>query len=68
MIRKLLGKEEAGAAMVLALSGALVALVCKGDGPVSTRGMLFRVLSNPIPNIKPRDDRPPVAAPSRRAA
>lgn len=68
MIRKLLGKEEAGAAVVLALSGALVTLVCKGEGPVSTRGMLSRVLSNPIPRAKPGESRPPVAAQSRRAA
>jgi hypothetical protein len=68
MIRNLLGKEEAGAAAVLALSGALVALVCKGEGPVSTHGMLSRVLSNPIPNPTPRDIHHAITAPSRRAA
>ena len=49
MIRKLLGKEEVGAAAVLALSGALVVLVCKGDGPPSPGRVVSGVLSNPIP-------------------
>jgi hypothetical protein len=49
MIGKLLGKEETNAAMVLALSGALMALVAKGDGPLSLKQIVSGVLSNPIP-------------------
>ena len=49
MIGKLLGNEETNAAMVLALSGALTALVAKGDGPLSLNRIVSGVLSNPIP-------------------
>jgi hypothetical protein len=33
MLSKLLGNEEIYAAMVVALSGTLIALAAKGDGP-----------------------------------
>jgi hypothetical protein len=49
MIGKLLGKEEVDAALVLALSGALMVLVAKGDGPPSLGRVVTRVLSNPVP-------------------
>ncbi len=49
MIGKLLGKEETNAAVVLALSGALMVLVAKGDGPLSLGRVVTRVLSNPVP-------------------
>jgi hypothetical protein len=35
MIGKLLGKEEVNAALVLALSGVVMVLVARGDGPLS---------------------------------
>lgn len=50
MIDKLLGKEEeVNAALVLALSGALMVLVAKGDGPLSRERLVSAVLSNPVP-------------------
>lgn len=50
MIGKLLGKEEeVNAALVLALSGALMVLVAKGDGPLSLGRVVARVLPNPVP-------------------
>ena len=49
MIRRLLGSEEVGAAVVLALSGAVVVLVSRGAAPSSPGRLLARVLSNPIP-------------------
>jgi len=49
MIGKLLGKEEVNAALVLALSGAAMVLVAKGDGPPSVRRVVAGVLSNPVP-------------------
>lgn len=49
MIGQLMGKEEVNAAMVLALSGALVALVAKGEGPLSFGRLVSGVLSNPAP-------------------
>ena len=47
-IGNLLGNEETYAA-VLALSGTLMALVAKGNGPVSLKGIVAGTLSNPIP-------------------
>ena len=49
MIRRLFGKEEVGAAAVLALSGAIVVLVSRGAAPPSPGRPLAGVLSNPIP-------------------
>ena len=49
MIGRLLGKEEVNAAVVLTLSGALMVLVAKGDGPLSLKWVVSGVLSNPIP-------------------
>jgi hypothetical protein len=53
MISKLLGSEEINAAMMVALSGTIVALVVKGDGPVSLKKMVSGVLSNPVPQLEP---------------
>ena len=52
MISKLLGNEEINAAMVVALSGTIVALVAKGDGPVSLKKIVSGVLSNPVPQLE----------------
>jgi hypothetical protein len=49
MIGKLLGKEEVHGALVLALSGAVMALVAKGDGPLSLGRVVSEILSNPVP-------------------
>ncbi len=49
MIRRLLGSEKVGAAVMLALSGAVVVLVSRGAAPSSPRRLLVGVLSNPIP-------------------
>lgn len=49
MIGKLPSKEEVNAALVLALSGALMVLVAKGDGPLSLGRVVAGVLSNPVP-------------------
>jgi hypothetical protein len=49
MIGRLLGQEEVHAALVLALSGALMALVANGDGPLSLGRILTGVLSDPVP-------------------
>ena len=49
MIGKLLGKEEVNAALVLALSGAVMALVARGNGPLSLKRVVSGVLSNPVP-------------------
>lgn len=66
MIRKLLGKEEVGAAVVLALSGAVVVLVSRGDGPLSAGRLVSGVLSNPIPRGAKGTGRP--SAPRQRSA
>ena len=49
MIGKLLAREGANAALVVALSGTLATLVAKGPGRASLRGTLCGVLSNPVP-------------------
>jgi hypothetical protein len=51
MFSKLLGNEETNAAAVLALSATVIALVAKGAGPVSSKKMVSRVLSNPVPGL-----------------
>ena len=48
-IDKLLSNEGINAAVVMALSGTLMLLVAKGDGPVSLKGLLSGALSNPVP-------------------
>ena len=67
MIRRLFGKEEVGAAAVLALSGAAVVLVSRGAAPPSPGRPLAGVLSNPVPGGVELT-RPPVRAARRRAA
>ena len=54
-IGKLLANEGINAAAVLALSGTLVVLVAKGDGPVSLKRMVSEVLSNPVPRPVPTE-------------
>ena len=49
MIGKLLGSEGMNVATVVALSGTLAALVAKGNGPMSLRGIVSGTLSNPVP-------------------
>ncbi len=49
MIGKLLSKEEVNAALVLALSGTIMALVANGPGPVSLGRIVSGALSNPVP-------------------
>ncbi len=49
MIDKLVSKEEVNAALVLVLSGTVMALVANGPGPVSFRRVVAGVLSNPVP-------------------
>ncbi len=49
MIGKLLGKGEVNAALVLALSGAVMVLVANGPGPVSLGRVVSGGLSNPVP-------------------
>ena len=52
MIGKLLGKEV-NAALMLALSGTVVALVANGPGRVSLKQVASGVLSNPVPRREP---------------
>ena len=55
MLHELLPNEETNAAaLVLALSGTILVLVARGDGPPSPNQVLSRVLSNPIPRSVPR--------------
>jgi hypothetical protein len=49
MVGNLLRREEASAALVLALSGTVVVLVANGPGPVSLKRVASRALSNPVP-------------------
>jgi len=49
MIGRLLSKEEVHAALVLALSGAVMVRVANGPGPVSLGRILSGALSNPVP-------------------
>jgi hypothetical protein len=55
MVGKLLRREEASAALVLALSGTVVVLVANGPGPVSLKRVASRTLSNPVPRPEPAD-------------
>jgi hypothetical protein len=58
-IGKLLSNERINAATVMALSGTLVVLMAKGDGPISLKRTVSRVLSNPVP--RPIPTRAPVS-------
>lgn len=49
MIARLMGNEVANAALVLALSGTVAALVSNGPGRVSFERAVSGVLSNPVP-------------------
>ena len=65
MIGKLLRSEETNAALVVALTGTVAALVASGPGRVSLKRVVAGVLSNPIP----RGEMPaaaPKTLPSRR--
>jgi hypothetical protein len=68
MINELFSKEEVNAALVLALSGAVMALVAKGDGPPSLGRVVSGVLSNPVPGVAAVTRRYPVPAPLRQVA
>jgi hypothetical protein len=46
--------EGAGAALVLALGIAIMALTARGRGPTTPGRLLSAVLSNPIPGHTPR--------------
>jgi hypothetical protein len=48
VIGKLLGRDEVYAAMVLALSGYAMAVVAKGDGPLTFEHIVARVLPDPV--------------------
>ncbi len=54
-IGNLLANEGINAAAVLALSGTLVVLAAKGDGPVSLKRIVSGVLSNPVPRPVPTE-------------
>lgn len=53
MISKLLNNEASNAALVVALSGTIVALVASGPGRVSLGRVLSGALSNPVPRREP---------------
>ena len=52
-IGNLLNNEGINAAAVLALSGTLMALVAKGNGPLSLKGIVSGTLSNPASRPEP---------------
>lgn len=51
MFGKLFAREETTAALVLALSGTVMVLIAKGDGPLSSRRLASGALSNPVPQL-----------------
>ena len=53
MMGRLLNREELGVAMVVALSGTILALVANGPGRLSPGRILSRCLSNPVPRREP---------------
>lgn len=67
MIGRLMDKEVVNAALVLALSGTVAALVANGPGRVSLGRAVSGVLSNPIPRRETSGVRV-AAAPRLRAA
>lgn len=54
MIGNLLSSEETNAVLVVVLSATVMALVAKGNGPLSPERLLARVLSNPVARRGPR--------------
>ena len=70
MIGRLLSKEETNAALVVALSGTIMALAAKGQGALSMGRLVSGVLSNPVPRPGQltRGDAPIPAQRSRIAA
>ncbi len=56
-IDKLLNNEGIYAAAVMALSGTLMVMVAKGDGPLSLGRVSSGVLSNPVPKGAPGNRR-----------
>jgi len=55
-IGNLLSNEIINAGVVLALSGTLMALVAKGNSPISLKGIVSGTLSNPIPRPEPTSE------------
>ena len=51
MFGKLLGSEEINATLAMALSGTLMMLVAKGDGPISLKRLVLETLSNRFPAV-----------------
>ena len=51
------GDVTTNAAMVVALSGTIIALAAKGDGPASLKNVVSRVLSKPVPRLEPTGTR-----------
>lgn len=71
MIGKLFSSEETNAALVVVLSATAMALVAKGDGPLSSGRLLARVLPDPVAMIRSRTEQRSqthVPAPASRAA
>jgi hypothetical protein len=56
MIGKLVGRGEANAALVVALSATVMVLTARGGGPLSLERLRFGVLSNPVPRPTDRAD------------
>lgn len=54
MIGNLLSREETNAAVVVVLSATVMALVAKGNGPLSPERLLARVLPDPVAMRGPR--------------
>jgi hypothetical protein len=53
MIGKLMPREETSSALILALSGTIVALKTNGPGAVSLKRVASVTLSNPVPCPEP---------------
>lgn len=71
MIGKLLRSEQTNSALVVALSGTVMVLMAKGNGPLSPSRLLARVLPDPVARYQQKAgqlSRTPVAAPSSRIA
>ena len=68
MIDKLMSEEEVNAALVLAISGTIMALVANGPGPVSLRQIVSGALSNPISKEAASTRRSSVTAPRQQVA
>ena len=68
MIGKLLRSEETNVALVAALSATVMVLVAKGDGPLSRKRLLARVMPDPVSRREPRVEQSSRAPVSRVAA